>query len=216
MRILAISDLHGDFALARTAIDRFNPDALLCCGDWGDACDCAESDLATFPARLPTLTTFGNHDALDCLKSLRNRDGSDVLLQQGEVRELNGLRIAAIGGIWAKSHWLPFYVTDEDVARYAAQIKAHGPVDILLTHGCPVGVADRTEKGNHGGQRCFLNAFQTIGPTVYLCGHLHVPQEHVLKDGRSVINIGATPSGSVAVIEASEGALAARLERLAT
>jgi Icc-related predicted phosphoesterase len=107
---------------------------------------------------------------------------------------------------------MPFYVTDEDVAQYASQIAAEGPIEILMTHGCPVGLADRTEKGNHGGQRCFLKAFQTIGPQVHVCGHLHVAQEHVLKDGRRVLNVGATPSGSVVVIETSNSHLTARLE----
>ncbi|MDR3633811.1 MAG: metallophosphoesterase family protein [Isosphaeraceae bacterium] len=214
MHILAVSDLHGDLASVHKAIDRFAPDALLCCGDWGDPQEVTEADLAAFPAKLPTLSTFGNHDAVEQLKALRNSDGSTVLLGQGEVRGIDGLRIAAIGGIWAKSHRLPYYVTDEDVAAYAAKIAADGAVDILLTHGCPVGLADLTEKGNHGGQRCFLKAFQTIGPRVHLCGHLHVAQEHVLKDGRRVLNVGATPSGSVVLIDASAGSLTARLERI--
>lgn len=212
MRILVVSDLHGDLASARAAVDRFAPDALLCCGDWGDPEELTEADLAAFPARLPTLSTFGNHDAVALLQRLKNGDSSSVLLDQGEVRSLGAVRVAAIGGIWAKSHRLPHYVTDDDVAGYAAAIAAAGPVDILMTHGCPVGLADRTEKGNHGGQRCFLKAFQAIGPRVYICGHLHVAQEHVLKDGRRVLNVGATPAGSVVVIETGDGGITARLE----
>jgi Icc-related predicted phosphoesterase len=213
MRILVVSDLHGDLESVHAAIDRFRPDALLCCGDWGDPGEVTAEGLAAFPGRLPTLTTFGNHDAIECLAALRNGDGSPVLLGQGESRAFHGLRVAAIGGIWAKSHRMPFYVTDEDVAAFASRIKAGGPVDVLITHGCPSGVADRTVKGNHGGQRCFLKAFQEVGPQVYLCGHLHVAQEHVLKDGRRVINVGATPSGSVVVIESTGDGLAARLDR---
>ena len=214
MRILAISDLHGDLRPAREAVERFAPDLLLCCGDWGDPDQVRESDLAALAARGPILTTFGNHDPLALLARLTNRDGSAVLLAQGEVRAVPGLRVAAIGGIWAKSHRLPHYVTDADVAGAAERIARAGPVDILLTHGCPVGLADLTPKGNHGGQRCFLDAFHKIGPRLHLCGHLHVPQERLLKDGRRVINVGATPEGSVVVIEANESGLAARLERL--
>ncbi|MBX6312031.1 MAG: metallophosphoesterase family protein [Isosphaeraceae bacterium] len=213
MRILAISDLHGDLASAREALDRFAPDLLLCCGDWGDPDQVTEADLAAFPARQPVLTTFGNHDPLAILPNLRNRDGSPVLLGQGEVREVEGLRIAAIGGIWAKSHRLPHYVTDEDVAGFAAAIARSGPVDILLTHGCPSGLADLTPSGRHGGQRCFLDAFKTINPRLHLCGHLHVAQERTLKDGRRVLNIGASPEGTVVVIEADRARLEARLEQ---
>jgi Icc-related predicted phosphoesterase len=121
--------------------------------------------------------------------------------------------VAAIGGIWAKSHRLPYYVTDADVAAAAAQIARAGPIDILLTHGCPVGLADLTPKGNHGGQRCFLEANKTIAPRVHLCGHLHVAQERSLKDGRQVVNVGTTPEGTVAVLERAGTELRARVER---
>jgi Icc-related predicted phosphoesterase len=216
MRVLAVSDLHGDLASARGAVDRFAPDLLLCCGDWGDPDEVAEEDLAAFPERLTVLSTFGNHDALALLPRLRNQDGSPVLLAQGEVRVAGGLRVAAIGGIWAKSHRQPHYVTDDDVAEAAARIARDGPVDILMTHGCPVGLADLTPTGRHGGQRCFLEAFKVVAPRLHLCGHLHVAQERVLKDGRKVINVGATPEGSVAVVEVSGADLDARLERFRT
>lgn len=212
-RLLVVSDLHGDLDAVREALDRFTPDALLCCGDWGDPGEVRAADLAAFPARLPTLTTFGNHDPLEMLPDLKNRDGTDVRIPNGDVRELLGLRIAAIGGIWAKSHRKPHYVTDADVAEAAARIAAAGPVDVLLTHGCPSGLADRTPTGRHGGQRCFLDAFKAIGPRIHLCGHLHVAQERTLKDGRRVLNVGATPDGSVALVARDGVAITATLER---
>jgi uncharacterized protein len=213
MRILVISDLHGDLEAAWEALDRFAPDALLSCGDWGDPDQVSETELAAFPARLPVYTTFGNHDALDALARLCNRDGTPVLLAQGQALDLEDLRLAAIGGIWAKSHRLPHYVTDEDVAAAAERIARGGPVDVLLTHGCPVGLADRTPRGNHGGQRCFLEAFQRVNPRLHFCGHLHVAQEHRVADGRVVLNVGATPHGSVAIVETDTEGIRARLER---
>jgi Icc-related predicted phosphoesterase len=146
-----------------------------------------------------------------------NRDGSPVLLAQGEVRQHDGLRIAGISGIWAKTHRLPHYVTDSDLGEYARQIAQQGPVDVLLTHGCPSGLADLTPSGRHGGQRCFLDAFRTVAPRVHLCGHLHVAQERVLKDGSKVINVGATPEGSVALLDFDPASrtLSSRLETVA-
>jgi Icc-related predicted phosphoesterase len=213
MRILAISDLHGSLELAREACRRLRPELLLCCGDWGDPDQVTEADLDGFLDFCPVLTTFGNHDPLELLARWKNRDGSRVLIDQGEVRQVGGLRIAAIGGIWAKSHRLPWYVTDEDVSRWAKEIASRGSVEILLTHGCPAGLADLTPSGRHGGQRCFLEAFHTVAPRLLLCGHLHVPQERTLKDGRKVINLGATPAGSAGLIEfqADEGLIACKL-----
>jgi Icc-related predicted phosphoesterase len=213
MRILAVSDLHGDLGAVHEALARFRPDALLSCGDWGDPDEVDDRALAEVAARLPVATTFGNHDPMEALARLRNADGTPAMIGQGEVRAFAGLRVAAIGGIWAKSHRRAHYVTDEDVAGYARRIADDGPPDVLLTHGCPAGLADLTPAGRHGGQRCFLDAFRAAAPRVHLCGHLHVAQERALKDGRKVLNVGATPEGSVVLIDHDGDRLSARLER---
>ena len=216
MRLLVVSDLHGDLNSARRACDHVKPDLILSCGDWGDPDQVDESRFAAMLEVAPVFTTFGNHDAMDLLSGLRNRDDSPVLLAQGVTTEVSGLRLAAIGGIWAKSHAKRHYVTDADVADLAARFAESGPVDILITHACPIGLADLTPTGRHGGQRCFLDANTTIMPRLHLCGHLHVAQERTLQDGRMVINVGATPDGSVAVLEfdAERGSLLAHLERI--
>ncbi len=201
MKILAVSDLHGDLRLAMKAADTLKPDLLLCCGDWGDPEQLDDGDLEAFLDCCPVVSTFGNHDPLELLQRLKNRDGSAVLLGQGEVREYQGVRLAGIGGIWAKSHRLACYVTDAEVAAWASAIASRGPIDILLTHGCPIGLADLTPSGRHGGQRCFLDAFKTISPRIHLCGHLHMPQERALKNGSTVINVGATPEGNITLID---------------
>ncbi|GAC1449770.1 MAG: metallophosphoesterase [Isosphaeraceae bacterium] len=213
MRILVVSDLHGDLRSVREAIEQFRPDGLLSCGDWGDLEEVDEGDLAGIVADLPVATTFGNHDPVPLLRKLQNRDGRPLLIEQGEVRLFVGLQVGAIGGIWAKSHRLPHYVTDEDVAVLAAKIARQGAIDVLLTHGCPVGLADLTPSGRHGGQRCFLEASRVIAPRLHLCGHLHVAQERTLRDGRIVQNVGATPEGDVVLIETREDGLAAQAAR---
>jgi uncharacterized protein len=217
MRILVVSDLHGDFESVDRARTEHRPNLILSCGDWGDAEQVSEQVLQDLLRLVPVYTTFGNHDPLEILARLENPDGSPVLIGQGLVQEFGGLRLAAIGGIWAKSHAKPHYVTDDDVAQAAARIARSGPVDILLTHGCPIGLADLTPTGRHGGQPCFLEAFKTVEPRLHLCGHVHFAQERILKDGRKVLNVGATPEGSIVVVEfdAERKTLEARLERLA-
>jgi uncharacterized protein len=216
MRILVVSDLHGDIESVDRARTAHQPDLILSCGDWGDPEQVSEQVLEGLLRLVPVYTTFGNHDPLEILSRLTNRDESPVLIGQGLVQEFAGLRLAAIGGIWAKSHAKPHYVTDDDVAEAAARIARTGPVDILLTHGCPVGLADLTPTGRHGGQRCFLEAFKTVEPRLHLCGHLHRAQERILKDGRKVLNVGATPEGSIAVVDfdAMRKTLEARLLEL--
>ncbi len=85
MRLLVVSDLHGDLDPARRACIQVRPDLILSCGDWGDAGEVAEPDLKSFLEIAPVYTTFGNHDSLELLSRLHNRDGSAVLLAQGAV-----------------------------------------------------------------------------------------------------------------------------------
>jgi Icc-related predicted phosphoesterase len=216
MRILVVSDLHGDLKSAHEACQLVKPDLILSCGDWGDPNEVTAADLLAIQKLAPLYTTFGNHDPIEVLSGLHNPDGTPALLPQGSPIEVAGLRLAAIGGIWAKSHKKPHYVTDQDVAEASARIAEQGPIDVLLTHGCPIGLADLTPSGRHGGQRCFLEATKTIAPRLHMCGHLHLPQERILKDGRKVLNVGATPEGSYVVIDfdAAQHSLDARLERL--
>lgn len=205
MRCLAISDLHGDLDSAWRAIEAVQPDVLLSCGDWGDPGEVELADLQAFSERQPTFSVFGNHDHLEAFGSWLNRDGAPVLLLNGEPRQVGPVRIGGISGIWAKSHRQPFYILDEEVAAAADRLAASGPLDLLLTHGCPSGVADLTPQNRHGGQRCFLLAFQKIRPRVYLTGHLHRAQQHVTRDGLIVRNIGQTPKGDATLLTWRDG-----------
>jgi Icc-related predicted phosphoesterase len=163
-------------------------------------------------ARVPILTVFGNHDDLSLLASLQNPiDGSSVLLKQGERRaDFCGLSITGVSGIWAKSHRLPHYVTDEDVAGWSDILSSGQPIDLLLTHGCPLGIADRTPSGRPGGQRCFLDLFKSVRPHIHLCGHLHVAQRRDIVDPpSSVLNTGSLRDGNYIVLTSDEGNLTA-------
>lgn len=200
MKLAAVGDLHGDTDPLFRLLDAERPDGLLCVGDWGDPGQIAPDTWDDLLARLPVLSVFGNHDDLPALEALRNADGSPVLLVSGEHRNAFGLVIAGVSGIWARSHRLPHYVTDEDVAGWASRLAAAGgdgpPADILLTHGCPLGVADRTASGRPGGQRCFLDLLKRVRPRVHLCGHLHLAQRRDLADPPcAVLNTGALPRG---------------------
>lgn len=207
--ILAVGDLHGKTDALFRLLDWEQPDGLVCVGDWGDAGAISLETWAAILARVPVLTVFGNHDDLDLLPTLRNSDGSTVLVESGARRDFCGLTVGGASGIWAKSDRKPYYVTDTQVAAFAARLAGGGdaaPVlprlDLLLTHGCPIGVADQTASGRRGGQRCFLDLLKTVQPTIYLCGHLHVAQRHDLSlSGTAtatpcaVLNTGSLPDG---------------------
>jgi uncharacterized protein len=202
MRILAVSDMHGELGSLWKIAEHFSPALILCCGDWGDPGQIAPGEYQELLSAFHVLTVFGNHDDLDVLATLRNRDGSSILLENGEVREVNNVRVSGINGIWAKSHRKPWYITSEEVVD-AGKRAGEGHADVLLTHGCAVGLNDSIPGGRHGGQRCFLDAFLAASPRIHLCGHLHSQQLKALNDGRITANIGITARGDYVVIEHS-------------
>lgn len=240
MRLLAVGDLHGNTDLLFRLLDSEKPDGVLGVGDWGDAGQITPETWDALLSRVPVATVFGNHDDIPYLASLKNHDGSPVLLPQGKAGSFGdmtlagvstvapvksiiaaasfcGLRLAAISGIWAKSHKKDYWVTDEDVTGWAKHLQteiANGApaLDVLLTHGCPIGVADRTVSGRPGGQRCFLGLLQAVRPQVYLCGHLHVAQRRDLSDPPcAVINTGDLPRGSYVMVKKTADGVSADL-----
>src|SRR5437870_2068714 len=103
MRILAASDFHGELAWLPEALDRYQPDLFLSPGDWGDPGEVDAGALQPVLDRVPVLTVYGNHDDRELLARLFNRDGTPMLLGQGEARAFAGLTVAGISGIWAKT-----------------------------------------------------------------------------------------------------------------
>ena len=216
-RIVAVGDLHGETEPLFRLLDAENPDGLLCVGDWGDPGEIAPHTWDALLLRVPILTVFGNHDDLPLLGTLTNTsDHSPILLGQGERRaDFCGISVGGVSGIWAKSHRLPHYVTDEDVAEWGSGLASGLPVDVLLTHGCPLGVADRTPSGRPGGQRCFLDLLKAVRPQVHFCGHLHVAQRRDLSDPpAAVLNTGSLGNGHYVVLEKNNGVAAAHALRL--
>lgn len=201
LRALLISDMHGDLTHLFSALDFEQPDLVICAGDWGDPGTIPVETYRGLLERFPIVTVYGNHDDIGLLSILQNADGTPVLLRNGEVIEIKGVTIAGINGIWAKSKRKPFYVLDEEVVEAAERVASLGiNVQVLVTHACPIGIADMTPKGTRGGQRCFLEALKLIRPKLYVCGHLHLPQHRRLKDGTLIVNVGWTKGGDYTVV----------------
>ena len=198
MKIAAVSDMHGNLDPVYEILKKEIPDLLLCAGDWGTPEEIFQDDFDAIVQKVTTITVFGNHDNLELLYQIKNQDGTAILIDNGATKDCDNLVIGGINGIWAKSHKKAWYITDEEVAAAAAKL-SEKKVDVLMTHGCPLGIADLTPIGTHGGQRCFTDAFKLVNPKLYICGHLHRQSAYQTKDGKLVVNIGFTQEGDYAV-----------------
>lgn len=204
-RILAVSDMHGNLEPVHTLIDAYRPNVLISCGDWGDPGELSVGDFLEITSKVTLLTVFGNHDDIELMKTIRNRDGSPILLENGCMREVNGIRFGGINGIWAKSHKHPWYITDDEV-KAAGKLLKGDLVEILLMHGCAIGICDRVPSGHHAGHKSFLDAVSAVKPRVFLCGHLHTQQIKKYMDGRIAANVGHTARGHYMFLEKSADA----------
>lgn len=150
MRIMVVSDLHYDkhvfegvdesraWEWLLLIVDYHKPDLLLSCGDWGAAINFEE--FYELLRKTIVLSIYGNHENMDVLTKLRNvRSDLPVLMKDGKIYEVGGLRIAGINGIIASKKkvkkGVPRKVV-EDFLDTANRLRGE-KVDILLIHETP-------------------------------------------------------------------------------
>ena len=75
---------------------------MISLGDWGEAI--SEAEFYELLKKVRVWSIYGNHENLEVLRSMRNvlTDSYEpVLMNDGEIREFNGIRFGAINGIVA-------------------------------------------------------------------------------------------------------------------
>ena len=136
----------------------------------------------------PAYLTYGNVDVPAFWPDYL-RPGHTVL--DGEVTEIDGLRVGFVGGGLVSPMRTPYEVDEE---TYAAKVAALGEVDILCAHIPPAlpelcydVVARRLELGS----RAILEHVRQTQPRLVLFGHVHQPLVRRARIGRTeCVNVG--------------------------
>jgi len=121
-------------------VDYHKPDVLLSCGEWGSAIN--PEEFYELLRKTVVLTIYGNRENMSVLTSIYNVKSNSylpVLMEDGRVYEIGGLKIAGISGIIAKKRKMKKGVprkTSEDFIAVAEKLKGK-EVDILLMHETP-------------------------------------------------------------------------------
>ena len=187
MRIVCLSDTHGQHA--RLTVP--DGDVLVHAGDFsmnGRPEEIARFDswLAGLPHR-HKLVIAGNHDFLFEHEPERARRLlPSALYLRDELVEVAGLRI------WG-SPWQPWFHDwafnlPRGPALAAKWALIPAGVDVLVTHGPPHGVLDRTLSGEAVGCEELTLALACVRPRLHVFGHIHEACGRLERDGTTFVN----------------------------
>ncbi len=210
MRLLAISDPHGDYAqipaLVRKAGKAGSVDVVLIAGDITNfGPDELTYDLLSLlePLECPVLAIPGNCDQRSILATL---DASSAVNLENAVHTIGTVTFAGIGG----SNPTPFDTVFErsegeigamldDLLSRAGEIGEARIV--LLSHAPPKNTLDRIPGGNAGSEAIA----GAIGKTdLIVCGHIHEDQGTMVVSAHGketvVVNVGQASQAKSAII----------------
>jgi Icc-related predicted phosphoesterase len=152
--------------------------------------DAVRTQYAAMFAALPdrTYLTYGNVDLPELFDEFL-RPG--LVLLDGAVADLDGIRIGFVGGGLPTPMHTPYEVPEE---RYAAKVAALGPVDVLASHippHLPELLYDSEAGRFERGSVAVLEAIQRHQPAVSLFGHVHQAHTREVRIGRTrCVNVG--------------------------
>lgn len=182
-RIVFISDTHG----LHRQLELPDGDLLIHGGDMTDYGELAVvEDFDAWLGELPhrhKIVIAGNHDF--CFEQQpveAQRRLTQATYLQDELVTVEGMRIYG-------SPWQPWFLNWAFNLHRGLDIKAKwdlipDEVDLLVTHGPPFGLGDRTYTGNDVGCRDLLAAAERIRPRLHVYGHIH--------EGRGIFDVGGT------------------------
>jgi Icc-related predicted phosphoesterase len=202
LRLILVSDLHYSLQPSRreddsrvfqwlhNVVENEKPDLVISAGDFGE--DAHSPELFNLILeRANLLTIHGNHDNLKLIKRLKNVDGSSCWLQDGTIRDINGIRIAGVNGNMAQTKRSPHHKTVEEVNELISQYSKIGHIDMLVAHEAPTHT-QLARNGRSLGQEVLAKAIDELEPKLYLCGHIHIESQIIRVNETMLINVDSS------------------------
>lgn len=209
MRLLAISDPHGDYtqipSLVREAERTGSIDAVLIAGDitnFGpDELAYELIDLLE-PLGCPVLAIPGNCDPRSILTTL---DTSKAVNLDGAVHTIENITFAGIGGSNPTPFDTPFERSEDELGAMLEDLLIRADRDggtiVLLAHAPPKNTLDHIPDGNAGSDALA----RAIGKVdLIVCGHIHEDQGEMTRQGTRIVNVGQASQGQSAIITIDE------------
>ena len=208
MRIVAISDIHGD-QRARRFIDGLigtsSPDLFVICGDittFGPA-SFAESLLSGL--RVKCAAVPGNCDPAEVLEVIEKH----CISLHGRRVEIDGIQFVGLGGAPLCSHSTPLELEESEIDSFLSQTMVENCV--IVSHAPPVGTNDMTKSGKSLGSSSLAKYVEQYRPRLLLSGHVHEARNVVRRNGTVFANPGPLKGCFAVVAELSANGTTAKL-----
>ena len=212
MKILAISDPHGDYAQIPALVRKAGSvDVVLIAGDITNfGPDRLTYDLLGLlePLDCPVLAIPGNCDHRTILATL---DASSAVNLENAVHTIGNVTFAGIGGSNPTPFDTPFERSEDEISAMLNDLlsRADGAGEgriVLLSHAPPKNTLDRIPGGNAGSEAIA----GAIGKAdLIVCGHIHEDQGTMVASAHGketvVVNVGQASQGKSAIITIDDG-----------
>jgi predicted phosphodiesterase len=205
MHFGALGDIHGDFASVRRIMERHRPGGgrpqAVEVPFWVCVGDVADDEGRYEPFSAPLYWIKGNNENFDAIASGDLPPGLHYL-PNGTAIEIDGLRVAALGGTFAPTMYdrpaadLPHPKKSSARATELADRRRHfvreeveackvlRDVDVFLSHEAPRPF--RVTRGIDAGKTPINEVLAAMRPRLHLFGHHHRFSELTVKDVRSL------------------------------
>jgi len=205
MRILLLSDLHGDHGpLLRLLAERRDFELVLIAGDLTEFGGEREAREILAPLRasgLPLAAVSGNCD----------REGVRLWLEEaglsaeGRCLTLDGLRIAGAGGGLHRHGLTPFEPTEDELEANLegalGSCTGEGRPLLVLTHTPPNGTALDRRGNSHVGSHAFRSILASRVPLLWVSGHIHEARSLSVLGATTLVNPGSLREGFFATAD---------------
>lgn len=193
MRIVAVSDTHKYY----DHLEVPDGDVFVHAGDIEVEQGMSELlHLKKWLTKLPhkyKIVIAGNHDFLfQQARDLVTRELKDVCTYlENEETIIQGVKFWASPYTPRFGSWAFMKERGDAISRVWNLIP--DKVDVLITHGPPMGILDVVNIGRNKGesQGCFdlMRAVKRVKPKVHIFGHIHEGHGHIEKDGTKFYNV---------------------------
>lgn len=186
MRIVCISDTHA----RHRQLSIPEGDLLIHAGDLTRRG--SREDVRDFDDWLGSLAhphkvvIAGNHDFCFEKDPAARQWITHATYLQDEAIEIGGLRL--YGSPWQPRFFDWAFNLDRGEPLREVWSRIPAETDVLITHGPPFGVLDRTSRGLRVGCEELFAAVQRIRPRLHVFGHIHEGAGRVDRDGTTFVN----------------------------